>query len=134
MIIEWNESYSVGVKQIDEEHKTIFSLINRLSTAISENKGKEVLGDVLLELKAYTVTHFQTEENLMKEKGFVGYDAHKAEHDDLIEQVVDLHERFASDVKVLNVEVIGFLVSWLNNHIAVTDKSYTSFFNAMGIE
>lgn len=134
MHIDWNGSYSVGVKRVDEQHKTIFTLINRLSDAISAKNAKEVLGSVLAELKTYTINHFKEEEELMKEWSYSGYLAHKAKHDKLIAKVDDLQERFSSDVKVLNAEVIGFLVSWLNDHIAVTDKKYGPFFNAMGIK
>lgn len=134
MHIEWNDSYSVGVKIVDEQHKTILRLINRLSKAISAHNGQAVLGEVLDELKSYTITHFETEENLMKEMSFSGYSAHKAEHEDLIAQVDNLLERFNSNVKVLNVEVLGFLVLCLENHIAVTDKDLCHSVNMVSIE
>lgn len=37
-MLEWNERYSVGVESIDEAHKEIFSVVNRLRKAMRDRK------------------------------------------------------------------------------------------------
>ena len=83
--IKWSDEYSVGVKQIDDQHKNLVDLINRLFDAMSLGKGKEVLGGVFDELKKYTIIHFQTEERLMVVYGYPDYEAHKKSHEDLVQ-------------------------------------------------
>ena len=62
--IEWNEKYSVHIEEIDSQHKKIFSIINRLHSALKARKGKKVIGNLLDELVDYTYYHFATEENI----------------------------------------------------------------------
>ncbi len=132
-LIEWSENYSVKVKTIDNQHKKLVDLINELHGAMREAHGKDVLGKILNELTEYTVFHFSTEEKLMNDNGYAGYVAHKAEHDKLTKQVIELNGNLKSGKGVISQEVLFFLKDWLLNHIAVTDKKYSLFLNNKGI-
>lgn len=132
-LIEWSEHYSVKVKNIDNQHKKLVGLINELHSAMREAHGKDVLGKILNDLTDYTVFHFSTEEKLMKDNGYPGYIAHKSEHDKLTKQVTELKDNLESGKSVISQEVLFFLKDWLLNHIAVTDKKYSSFLNNKGI-
>ena len=61
-LIAWNDSYSVKVKQMDEQHKKLVEMINQLHDAMKVGQGKQVVGDVLNALVSYTKTHFASEE------------------------------------------------------------------------
>ena len=61
-LIEWNDTYSVGIKIIDEQHKKFFSIINTLFDAMKEGKGDELVETVLKELQDYVIYHFQSED------------------------------------------------------------------------
>ena len=43
-IVTWNDSLSVNVTEIDEQHKKLVSMINELNEAMQQGKGKEVHG------------------------------------------------------------------------------------------
>ena len=81
--IDWNESYDVGVKEMNEQHKKLFSFINVLSDVVGIENRKHTIGKVIDELVNYTVTHFAAEEKLMLENDYPEYEYHKETHDKL---------------------------------------------------
>jgi len=52
--MEWTEEMDVGISEFNNHHKKLIELINRLFNAMSENKTKEVLEQIFLELIEYT--------------------------------------------------------------------------------
>lgn len=130
----WNDKYSVNIKQIDEQHKTLINLINDLATAMKAGKGKDTLGIVIGRLIDYTKTHFATEEVLMKEYKYPEESGHKKTHEDFVFKVVDVHTKFQSGNLFLSTEVLQFLQDWLINHIGAVDKKFGAFLNSKGLK
>jgi len=133
-MFKWDDSYKVGVAEIDDQHKRLVGYVNELFDAMKSGKGKDVLGKILSSLINYTRVHFQTEEGLMMKHSYPEYTAHKKEHDALTDKVVALNKDFAEGKMVMTVDVGTFLKDWLVNHIQKTDKKYTQFFNAKGVK
>ena len=127
MLIAWSEALSVGHPLIDEDHKKLVALVNKLNDAMSERRGKEVVGQVLKELADYTVYHFNHEETLQRQGNYPGYTEHKAKHDALIVQVKDLLAKVESGDLSVTVSVMGFLKDWLTNHIMQEDKKVAAY-------
>ncbi len=125
--IVWSDEWSVGIEEIDEQHKVLVNLINRMHNAIAEKHGSEIVSDILAELADYTKIHFAVEESLMRILGYPGYEEHKDVHDDLLEHVVDLQKKAASSNTSISFELIHFLKSWLSKHIMEEDMQYTGF-------
>jgi len=69
-LVTWDQSYSVSVKKLDEQHQKLFSLLNILHEAMRQGKGQAVVEDTLRELATYTVTHFRAEEELLRKPTF----------------------------------------------------------------
>ncbi len=61
-MIKWNKNYSVGISIIDEEHKKLIGILNKIIYAKEHNVNPEELEEVLREMTDYSVTHFTTEE------------------------------------------------------------------------
>jgi hemerythrin len=133
-LLDWNESYSVGVAVFDGQHKKLFALVNDLNDGMKAGKGKEALGKVLDGLISYTATHFAAEEKMMNEHQYLQAFAHKSEHDKLVKQVLKLQEDYKAGKAMLSLEMMSFLKDWLYNHIMGTDKKYGVFFNGKGIK
>jgi methyl-accepting chemotaxis protein len=128
-IISWNSSYALGITEIDEQHKKLFDLINRLYAGMKSGKATESLSHILKELVDYTVYHFGTEERLFEKYQYPGYLQHKKLHDDLTARVKEFEEKFDSGKVSVSVELMTFLKDWLQNHIMRTDKKYELFLN-----
>ena len=133
-LMEWSEKLSVGVKQFDDEHKRLVGMVNDLFDGVQAGRGKDMLGPILDGLISYTKTHFANEERYMQTHAFPAFAAHKAEHDALAKQVLDVQAKFKGGAtSALSMEVMNFLKNWLIKHILGTDKSYGPFLNGKGI-
>ena len=133
-LINWNDSLSVNVAEIDQQHKRLVSLINELHDAMRQGKAKDVLGKIVNSLISYTSIHFKTEEKYFDQFGYPETDAHKKEHADFVEKVTEFKQGFEKGSLGISIEVMSFLSSWLKNHIKVTDKKYSQFFNEKGLK
>jgi len=64
-LVTWDQTYSVSVRKLDEQHQKLFALLNALHEAMRQGRGQAVVQDTLRELATYTVTHFRAEEELI---------------------------------------------------------------------
>jgi hemerythrin len=131
--MEWNQTYSVSVKKFDDQHKKLIELLNQLHDAMKAGDGNTMLGITLQSLISYTGTHFSEEEKLMQANGYPDFAAHKAQHDALVKQVLELQKKYQSGGGVMTMTVMSFLKDWLTKHIQGVDKKYGQHFNAKGI-
>jgi hemerythrin len=132
-LIKWNDSFSVNVTKIDQEHQKLFDMINELTAAMKAGQGKDVLGNILDGLIAYTASHFQTEENYFKQVKYPGTIEHKKEHVAFVQKVTEFKKEFDAGRATVSVNVLQFLSKWLQTHIKGADKEYSSFLNEKGI-
>ncbi|HMA64703.1 MAG TPA: bacteriohemerythrin [Chitinispirillaceae bacterium] len=132
--MEWNDSMSVGVQQIDNEHKKLVDLVNTLNDSMKNGKSKEALQIVFSELVDYTIEHFSNEELLMQKVNYSNITVHKREHDELTKKVRVLKDDFISGKMMVSIEVRDFLKNWIVNHIQKTDKLYTKAMNDNAIK
>lgn len=120
--LKWSDDLAVGNTFIDNDHQKLIDMVNRLHALMAEGKGKDVIGKVLHNLITYTREHFRREEDLMRSLRYPDLDAHYEEHEKLLKQVLDLHQKFENGTATLSVQVLHFLRDWLINHIGKSDK------------
>jgi len=132
-VITWNDSLSVKVPEIDEQHKKLVNILNQLNDAMLKRAGQQALGTLLNELINYTVTHFQYEEKFMRATSYPSYLAHKKEHDNLTAQALELKKKYEAGQPCITIETMDFLKSWLTKHIQGTDKQYSEHFVKAGV-
>ena len=133
-LIQWDESFSVNVVEIDLQHKRLVEMLNELYEAMTVGKGKDILGEVIDGLINYAVIHFQTEEKYFAQFGYPQTESHKKEHSDFAKQVTEFKDNFAANKVNLSVDVMKFLSNWLRDHIKGSDKLYGPFFNEHGLK
>jgi hemerythrin len=131
--IEWSDRFSVGVREIDEQHRQLLGMINRLHDAMLDNRGREAQREIVDEMLAYADFHFATEEDYMRRFGFAGYYEHRQEHGQFAQEAAELRKRLDGGGMVLTLEVMGMLKSWLQNHILGTDREYAELFRSHGL-
>jgi hemerythrin len=133
-LMQWSDTLSVGVAEIDAEHKNLVSYLNDLHFAMSQGKSNAIMQSLLARLVGYTQVHFGTEEKYMKKWNYPGYVYHKGEHDAFVKKVAEFKAKFESGQAAISVEILIFLKEWVVNHIQGTDKKYGPFFNKNGLK
>jgi hemerythrin-like metal-binding protein len=133
MYVDWKDEYSVGVAKFDESHKKLCGLINELHAGIVAGKGRDAQKNVIKGLVEYSMSHFGDEERLMKEYGYPDRASHKREHNEFQDKLLEFVEAYLQGSAPLSVDLLGYLVEWLERHMAVTDKKYQPFFNSKGL-
>jgi hemerythrin len=124
--MQWVEDkYGTKVDVCDNQHKELFNRVNALNDAVSDGARTEI-GSRLDNLIEYVVVHFQTEERLMEERGYKGLEAHRQEHDQLVQTCTDLQEKFHAGETDIENGTMVFIKNWLDHHIPVIDRSYSS--------
>jgi len=129
-LFSWSDKLSVTVDSIDEQHKELVRMVNELNAAMGEGRANDVIGKILKDLIAYTVTHFKHEETLMNTHAYPGFAKHKKEHENLVEKVLALQSKFEAGQARMNIEVMLFLKNWLTAHIQGTDKELGVFLSS----
>jgi hemerythrin len=133
--ITWTYLFSVGVSDMDNEHKVMVALINELYDAMQQGRSEEVLKKIVDEVIKYTKIHFVHEELLLAETNYPGADAHKKEHDGFIKHILMFHAKCTDDPRGADaINLMNFLRNWLVNHILFSDHKYKAFLNAKGIQ
>jgi hemerythrin len=132
--VQWDQKLSVGIMQIDTQHKKLVSMINEMYEAMSQGKGNEVVGKVLNDLITYTKTHFAAEEKLMQSNSYPDFAAHKAVHEKMTQQVVQIQEDFKAGKVAVSTKLAAFLKDWLVKHIMGTDQKYAPFLHGKGVK
>jgi hemerythrin len=140
---EWEDSFAVGIADIDEQHRRLVGLISRLHEAIECSNRLATLASVMCELDTITAVidelidyihyHFSTEEKYMLAHAYPGYDQHKKEHEQFEDQVRAYKRDFERQKTRLSVEIAEFLKSWWRAHILGTDRKSGAFLKEQGL-
>jgi len=89
-LITWRKEFETGIAEVDHEHQELVALINRLADDISAGVDKERIQAFLGEVFARIAAHFALEESVMRKHGYDEYEAHKAEHESLLDEIRDI--------------------------------------------
>ncbi|MBI5163139.1 MAG: bacteriohemerythrin [Magnetospirillum sp.] len=134
-LIQWSDELSVHISEFDEDHRRLIGILNTLWDASEHARGHEAIDTALEELLAYTATHFDREEALLRRWDFPGLAHHQQSHGILVKQIEELRSRFRlSRAEVVTDEMFEFLRTWLVKHILCEDAIYGSYFRHLGID
>ncbi len=133
-LLTWQDKYSVGIKQIDDQHKQLFTMINDLNDAMLVGKGKDALMPILNKLASYCISHFAVEEKLFDTHGYPETADHKEKHYKMNAKVKSLIGDVQSGKSTVSIEVMNFLKNWLDKHIMETDQKYAPYLQSKGVK
>ena len=125
----FTKKYETGIDLIDQEHKTLFSIIREANDLVHA----ELLHDkfdktveILDHLKTYTESHFQHEEEYMEKIQYPELEAQKTAHTAFIEKLVNISiwdlDAIDENQQQYLEELIDYLLEWLSNHILKADR------------
>ncbi|WP_163338643.1 bacteriohemerythrin [Desulfopila sp. IMCC35008] len=130
--ITWRNTFSVGVAELDDQHKRLVGMINRLIDEQKTLTTPETIAELITEMTDYALEHFRAEEYLMAEYGYERKDEHVKVHHDFINRTQGF---MAAPVgpNLLSKELLEFLKSWLVGHILNEDMQYKPLFQQKGV-
>jgi len=135
ILITWNDTYSVGYLEIDNQHKNLVNLINNLYDSFWKGEADDIIKDIIIELIKYTDYHFKTEEKYFEKYNYSDSAEHIEQHKAFVIQVTNFFEEYKKGSDTLTYDVTNFLKDWLLNHIKCSDKKFgTEFLNKNIVE
>lgn len=126
--IQWTPEYSVGNKEMDEQHKTLFIMINEFF----HQDDKQAVTKLFNSLTTYVDIHFKAEENLLRQINYPKTAEHIKKHDELREKFHLLEQKLDNYNMDLHHKISTFLYNWLTSHILKADMDYKTY--ALSIE
>lgn len=128
---EWSESLDLGVEDMNDEHKVLIDLMNKLYDQNKGGSSKPEIQSTITELFNWTKTHFEHEEKYMESVEFPGVATHKVIHKTLLDQLTEHANQFSDSLdSTMDEKFFLFLKIWLTGHIQGIDMQYGKHVNA----
>ena len=125
-LLKWDNTYSVNIELIDNNHKMIIDLINSMHDAILMGREEEEVENVLRALMRYTDVHFAEEEQILESGGYPHLNEHTFKHNKMTEKVWKMYERYEDGENITN-DIMSLLTRWVTNHIMSEDQEYVAY-------
>jgi hemerythrin len=122
-IPEWRSEYTVGVPEIDRQHRYLFALGARLARSAESVDDAQELAYIVRELSQYANEHFVFEEQVMEKAGYEHLAYHKAMHEFMRTRLVLLKAQLDKGLLGRD-ELTEFMETWLTEHIIMEDMRY----------
>lgn len=121
MYIHWDRSLETDHPLVDAEHRLLVLLFRKLDVAIKTHQADTVMRHIIRELVRCVEFHFVSEENLMRETGYPGLEAHAKVHGELLAELRAFIQRL-TERREFPEDLLYFLNRWLAQHIAIHDR------------
>ena len=92
--LEWDDRFSVGIPEVDADHRRLIELANKLNAAFLANARKSEIEEILTSLANEAEAHFRREEKLFLASANANIAQHASIHADIIAQLARLSAEF----------------------------------------
>lgn len=117
MLMQWNQSCTLGIPVIDEQHRELYTMLNDLSLAMENRQGKTVAARVMNRLFPFLREHFAEEEKSLRR---IHSPAYRQCHSRHVQQLAIIESflkgRSAKDPSTV-IDLLYFLDSLLAGHV-----------------
>lgn len=125
---EWSTDLETGHSVIDEQHRGLFALANRLEECLACGADEpELVSDAIYRLNDYVIEHFADEEALMTQTGYPRASTHRSEHESLSADTMRLMAAYFNGESIAAARIAPFVTSWLQNHIRDEDMRFVRY-------
>ncbi len=106
---------------MDDEHREMIDLINDVYAKLGDSPDAASIESCLEEIFSTISLHFALEERIMRDSGYDEYDAHKEDHEELLDEIRDLMDSFETNPKEGARALERRLSDWFAKHFASFD-------------
>ncbi len=121
-LIDWSEAYSLDNQLIDNQHKKLFGILNKLHDMSPGDPDNRAYTITVERLWSYANYHFIAEEQLMSDVGYGDIHGHLQQHKLFTEKILHLKEMLGQGEQESSHELITFLGNWIQRHVMMEDK------------
>lgn len=132
-VFPWNDNFNTGHQLIDEQHRQLVHLLNKLATTLVDDEFS-IVNSAFDELADYANMHFDEEEDIWLK--YFGDDSwfssHQLSHASFLPRVIEIKEQESGKSQSDIIEqILKFLIRWLAFHIIDNDKRMAIVVEAM---
>ena len=124
-LFKWYKKYSVNNEELDNHHKTLFNITNKLLDNCLGSDLSNCLDPIIEELVSYSNYHFSAEEQYMRNIGYKDINKHISEHRFYTQRILHLQQVVNKNDLELTKELILFLGNWILHHVIEEDKKFS---------
>jgi hemerythrin len=124
-LFKWHNTYSVNNDELDNHHKKLFNILNKLYENCMSTDLTNKLDPIVDELVSYSNDHFSAEVQHMRDIGYKDIDKQILEHRYFTQRALQLKRDVDKNDLELTKELIVFLGSWILKHVMEEDKKYS---------
>ena len=126
----WHESMETGDREVDEQHRALYDLVNDLNASVLLDEGHQGESDALQRIVTYAATHFASEEALMERFSYPKTEEHKIAHSEFAQTAQRLVGEHTAGRGPGIRELAAFMEEWLAEHIANFDQPMVEYVRA----
>jgi len=120
-LLQWRDEFSVGIAEVDHEHRELIELINALQKDLQAGSDTQKLVRALGEIYAQISSHFALEEKMMRETRYPALDEHKEDHETLLDDLRDIMDDVEDDGVLDEAQLTDDLNRWFSDHFRTHD-------------
>ena len=122
----WGANFETGIQEVDDQHRKLVELINKLGSQLAENDmADRHVENLLQELVNYAQYHFEDEKVLMARYCLDRRhcDQHLSAHKGFIDDVTYMVQRLKKGDGDDGKSLLEFLIHWLAYHVLGCDQN-----------
>lgn len=119
--LQWRDEFSVGIAEVDHEHRELIQLINELQKNLRAGDDADKILESLGEIYAQIAAHFALEEKMMRNTRYPAYAEHKEDHETLMDDLRDIMDGVEDDGVLDEAQLTDDLDRWFSDHFRTHD-------------
>ena len=123
--MQWKDEYSVGVDEIDDQHKGIAELFSMIDKAFESRESWSDVFFKLERLREHARFHFAVEESLMRIHGYSKLAEHVAQHKHFLDKLDQLQMTTLS--RQVTMTTLSYLSNWYMEHMKTLDRDFVRY-------
>jgi len=120
-LIEWRKEFEIGLAEVDHEHQSLIDAINRLHRDMAIGVPSARVTGAIGDIHAAIAAHFALEEKEMTALQYDGYVAHKTDHEQLLDEILDILDGVVATGRYDPAPLAAQLSAWFVEHFRTHD-------------
>ena len=128
-LIQWEDRYLIGVKEIDAQHTYFVTLVNELHSKMQQHQIGEIKTEIVPKLVDYVRKHFGDEERIMRRHNYPGLQEQINAHQEILRNVEAIVNSSA-DAFPMAMKLMRLTTQWFLDHVLEYDLRLGTFLNS----